>query len=186
MGRPHVQTTRVIRVLPNRSSVLNEEHVMTLLCDCYPNSDGWAQCKECGTVWKVKAIRYSAEACTKLRAKCPGHNGQPKNNGQPNNNGQPKKKPKYEKVKPAGTPSFMKRVGAFGVSSMQHLAKGMPTCTQEQINNRLSICEKNECGAFTGTHCQKCGCGCSKNAKFLNKLAWADQECPVGLWTKVT
>ena len=29
-------------------------------------------------------------------------------------------------------------------------------------------------------------CGCNVNGKkvFLNKLAWADQECPLGKWKK--
>jgi hypothetical protein len=29
-------------------------------------------------------------------------------------------------------------------------------------------------------------CGCNVNTKkvFLNKLAWADQECPLGKWKK--
>lgn len=31
-------------------------------------------------------------------------------------------------------------------------------------------------------------CGCNVNNKkiFLNKLAWADQECPLGKWKKYT
>jgi hypothetical protein len=27
-----------------------------------------------------------------------------------------------------------------------------------------------------------CGCNLNKKQIFMNKLAWADQECPVGKW----
>jgi hypothetical protein len=32
--------------------------------------------------------------------------------------------------------------------------------------------------------CLMCGCNLSKKKVFLNKLAWADQECPLGKWKK--
>jgi hypothetical protein len=30
-----------------------------------------------------------------------------------------------------------------------------------------------------------CGCAISNKKIFLNKLAWADQECPIGKWKKL-
>lgn len=29
-----------------------------------------------------------------------------------------------------------------------------------------------------------CGCNVNRKKVFLNKLAWADQECPLGKWGK--
>jgi hypothetical protein len=36
------------------------------------------------------------------------------------------------------------------------------------------------------SECNICGCAISKKSKFLNKLAWADQECPAGKWPKIS
>ena len=80
-------------------------------------------------------------------------------------------------------PPLSKRLKRFTLSAIKHIAKGMPTCTQEEINERLRICEG--CKWFRGGSCRKCGCACNNNKKFLNKLAWADQECPVGKWGKI-
>jgi hypothetical protein len=82
---------------------------------------------------------------------------------------------------------FRKAVGRgwkFGIAAISHALKGNPTCTQEEINHRLSICK--QCKHFTGNHCLKCGCNCGNNPKkYLNKLAWADQECPIKKWCKI-
>lgn len=66
-----------------------------------------------------------------------------------------------------------------------HIYSGFPKSTQEEINNRYKICivcekfndKKQECGV--------CGCAISKKKIFMNKLAWADQECPLQKWTRV-
>jgi len=91
-----------------------------------------------------------------------------------------KKKEYKDRIKP---PSLSKKLKAFTVNAIKHVAKGMPTCTQEEIDQRLDICRG--CKWFKGGTCLKCGCACVKNKKFLNKLAWADQECPIGKWGKV-
>ena len=80
-------------------------------------------------------------------------------------------------------PPLHKRLKSFAVGAIKHVAKGMPTCTQEEINERLTIC--HGCKWFRGSACYKCGCACNNNKKFLNKLAWADQECPIGKWGKI-
>ena len=33
--------------------------------------------------------------------------------------------------------------------------------------------------------CSICGCNINTKKKFMNKLAWADQECPIGKWKKI-
>ena len=91
-----------------------------------------------------------------------------------------KLKKKKEKIK---SPSLSKRFKNFTVSAIKHIAKGMPTCTQEEIDERLEICKG--CKWFNGESCRKCGCVCNNNKKFLNKLAWADQKCPLDKWGKI-
>jgi len=90
------------------------------------------------------------------------------------------KEEKGENQKP---PSLARRLKNFTVSAIGHAVKGMPTCTQEEIDERMSICQG--CRYFSNSRCVKCGCACNNNKKFLNKLAWADQECPVGKWAKI-
>tara|TARA_Y100000004_G_C8790652_1_gene359087 strand:- start:26 stop:289 length:264 start_codon:yes stop_codon:yes gene_type:complete len=77
----------------------------------------------------------------------------------------------------------MGRIWKFSIAAIKHACRGMPTCTQEQINERLKICKS--CPHFTGNGCAKCGCNCGGKPKFLNKLAWADQECPIGKWERL-
>lgn len=80
----------------------------------------------------------------------------------------------------------------FSVAAIGHAAKGFPTCTDEQIQERLEICrgckefkpdaENPELGA-----CAQCGCPVSNRlSKFVSKLAWADQQCPLRKWPAIS
>ena len=80
---------------------------------------------------------------------------------------------------------FPQRLANFVKALAAHIAAGMPTVSQEVIDARLEHCKV--CKLFTGEVCthEKCGCNVGDKQKFLNKLAWADQECPIGKWGKV-
>lgn len=89
-------------------------------------------------------------------------------------------------------PSFAVRVANFTKAAIAHQLAGNPTCTQEQIDERLAVCQT--CELFRRdtkrpeigicTH-KDCGCNVSRENVYLNKLAWADQECPIGKWGAV-
>lgn len=85
--------------------------------------------------------------------------------------------------------SLAGRAFSFTIAAIKHVVAGMPTCTQEQIDDRLAICRGTEtlakCSSFNGIGCNECGCNCSDSATFLNKLAWADQECPLKKWLAI-
>lgn len=86
-------------------------------------------------------------------------------------------------------PPLRKRLANFTKAAIEHAKAGSPTCTQEQIDARYAICvschlyipdaDNPEIG-----HCAHadCGCGISKVAGYVKKLAWADQSCPIGKW----
>lgn len=74
------------------------------------------------------------------------------------------------------------KIKNFSKAVKQHIKTGQKKCTQEQIDKRYSICEG--CPFFKDKTCTKCGCNVNKELKLLNKLALADQECPVGKWGK--
>ena len=33
--------------------------------------------------------------------------------------------------------------------------------------------------------CNVCGCNINQKKQFFNKLAWADQKCPLGKWEEI-
>ena len=53
-------------------------------------------------------------------------------------------------------------------------------CTQEEINNRLAIC--NTCEYFKDNSCLLCGCVVVREANHKNKLAHRNQKCPADKW----
>lgn len=80
------------------------------------------------------------------------------------------------------TPSTMQKIKNFAGALAGHVKTGMKMCTEEQIDKRFSICQ--QCEFFVNNTCNKCGCPLVREKKFISKLAWADQECPVGKWKK--
>ena len=84
------------------------------------------------------------------------------------------------------TGTFMiSKIKTFLKSLWFHVWSGFPKSTQSEINFRYSICLL--CDSFDKQHseCSECGCNINNKKIFMNKLAWADQECPIGKWTKI-
>lgn len=63
-----------------------------------------------------------------------------------------------------------------------HIGYGLPKCSQQQIDYRFQICSGCDFLDRSNMECLQCGCNISLKKKFLNKLAWADQKCPIGKW----
>lgn len=89
-------------------------------------------------------------------------------------------------------PPLHKRLANFTRAAIEHAKAGSPTCTQEQIDERHGICMA--CDIYLPsvdnpaigncTH-SSCGCPVTRLDKFVSKLAWADQECPLGKWPAI-
>lgn len=79
--------------------------------------------------------------------------------------------------------TFHQKTKKFIKAFTEHIKNGSPTCNQQQMDARFAICK--ECEFFTGSGCRKCGCGINRTRKLMNKLHWADQECPMGKWGKI-
>ena len=77
------------------------------------------------------------------------------------------------------------RIKTFIKSLAFHVWLGLPKATQQEINDRYKICDNCEDFNRAKQECNICGCAISTKSKFLNKLAWADQECPVSKWKKI-
>lgn len=81
---------------------------------------------------------------------------------------------------------FLLRLQIFLKSLLWHVSRGLPKSSQATIKARYAIC--SDCISFDKQYsqCNECGCNISQKKVFLNKLAWADQECPLGKWSSET
>lgn len=77
------------------------------------------------------------------------------------------------------------RFKTFFRSLIWHISRGLPKSTQSEINIRFNIC--STCDSYDAKleQCLECGCNINKKRIFLNKLAWADQKCPLGKWNSL-
>lgn len=94
---------------------------------------------------------------------------------------------------PADVPGIMRRFVNFGGSLAAHIKSGALRATDEQVAARWDVCRSNKCGLFKekgqgNGQCLHPSCGCNlksvgnESSVVPNKLRWADQKCPVGLW----
>lgn len=77
------------------------------------------------------------------------------------------------------------KILTFMKSLWFHIYAGFPKSTQQQIEERYQICIGCEKFDLKNSECGVCGCNINNRKIFLNKLAWADQECPIGKWEKL-
>lgn len=77
------------------------------------------------------------------------------------------------------------RLKTFVNSLWFHIWSGFPKSSLEQIRDRYQICIMCESYNIKEKICKECGCNISNKKVFLNKLAWADQECPLKKWKRV-
>lgn len=63
-----------------------------------------------------------------------------------------------------------------------HISRGCPKSSKQEILYRYNICI--DCSSYDEKLkiCTECGCNIKKHKAFLNKLAWADQSCPLNKW----
>ncbi len=80
---------------------------------------------------------------------------------------------------------FIIRLQTFLRSLLWHISRGLPKSSRQNIIDRYAIC--SSCDSFDSLEqqCLECGCNISQKSIFLNKLAWADQKCPLGKWERV-
>lgn len=76
--------------------------------------------------------------------------------------------------------TFAEKVKNFAKASADHLSSGMKIASDEVISERYSICKN--CEFFNNDTCSQCGCPIYQHKKYISKLAWAEQKCPVDKW----
>ncbi len=70
----------------------------------------------------------------------------------------------------------LNKLSQFSKALASHIVRGMPKANEVEIRRRFEICQS--CLHFTGESCRICGCGVNAQQQLMNKLSWADQQCP--------
>jgi hypothetical protein len=92
--------------------------------------------------------------------------------------------PAYPREARPGLLSLPQKAMNFAASAVKHFQAGMPQAAEEQVAARFAICR--DCEHFDGQACRQCGCPVVRERKFLSKLSWANESCPVGKWGPVS
>jgi ribosomal protein L32 len=77
------------------------------------------------------------------------------------------------------------RLQTFIRSLLWHISRGLPKSSQKIINYRFQICQNCDQYDIKNKQCSVCGCNINNKRIFLNKLAWADQKCPLNKWNAI-
>jgi hypothetical protein len=77
------------------------------------------------------------------------------------------------------------RFKTFLKSLFWHISRGLPKSSQQIINQRFQICQNCDKYDSIDKQCLVCGCNINNKSIFLNKLAWADQMCPLNKWNAI-
>ena len=139
-------------------------------CIFVEQPDGTWQCDNCGFVVKRQLRKNCRPRVSTDSATAPGP-------------------PSNSATSDRGLPSRPRRLLNFTVAAVSHFLQGMPTCTDQQMAERIAICR--QCPLFLRrsidsdmgvcSH-EKCGCPLTEERKFISKIGWASQHCPVGKW----
>lgn len=89
-------------------------------------------------------------------------------------------------------PNYFTKLMNFGGAVINHTLNGSPTVDIKTRQERLAVCQgcelfqpNNEAGTSGICRHNSCGCNIQDNNDYLNKIAWADQECPLKKWLAV-
>lgn len=87
-------------------------------------------------------------------------------------------------------PGLLRKAVNFTKAAVDHARKGFTRVSDEVVTARFNVCSSNTCGFYKSLNnqegqCLHPSCGCSLKPVGIsgkNKLRWAEQQCPVGLW----
>jgi hypothetical protein len=87
-------------------------------------------------------------------------------------------------------PGAIQQARNFARATAQHILAGLPVRSDERVAELFAICSSNRCGLFHPIDeghgkCLHPSCGCNMRdvgVTGLNKLKYAEQACPVGMF----
>lgn len=77
---------------------------------------------------------------------------------------------------------MIRKIITFLKSLIFHVYAGAPKSSKELIYQRYNTCLLCDSLDRINSQCLQCGCNINNKQIFMNKLAWADQKCPLGKW----
>lgn len=79
-------------------------------------------------------------------------------------------------------PTVIEQFQNLGTDGLKWASSGFPTTSEEEYQERLSVCKENKCGQYdeASKRCFACGCFVEEAAHLATK------ECPAGLWRKLS
>lgn len=77
-------------------------------------------------------------------------------------------------------PNIVVKAFNFIKALYKHIVSGAKRTSASEREKRYEICKA--CEFFDGSACTKCGCPISRHARFISKLDWSDQHCPINKW----
>jgi hypothetical protein len=80
------------------------------------------------------------------------------------------------------TPEIMKDMVFESIKQKDE--PGLDSCTDDQIQSRLDIC--NSCDHYKDNACDLCGCRIVRDNNYMNKLAHKSASCPINKWGPIT
>lgn len=86
----------------------------------------------------------------------------------------------YPRLRPQAGPTLVQMAHNFAKAAAAHVAAGMPQASEDEVARRYAICQ--QCEHYDGKACRKCGCPVVRERRFLSKLSWANEKCPIGRW----
>lgn len=75
------------------------------------------------------------------------------------------------------TPSLVERIRGYRGARERWIAAGRPVRNDEEMARLHAICQA--CEYFSGASCKLCGCAVHPSRKWINKLRWATEHCPL-------
>ena len=78
------------------------------------------------------------------------------------------------------SPPLLARAWSFTSALVRWSLGGFRRRTKAEIATLAAICEA--CPRYAGRVCTACGCACTREKQFLNKLAWRSETCPENKW----
>jgi hypothetical protein len=80
-------------------------------------------------------------------------------------------------------PPLATQLRGYAAALARWIEAGSPTRSDDDVAERLGICESNACGQYADGQCLACGCRVNASGiAVANKLRMATENCPRGFW----
>lgn len=80
------------------------------------------------------------------------------------------------------SPGLIHKIVNFTSAVVNHAINGFQNVPEDVYQQRLTLCQSNQCGYYKENRCTHQKCGCRLAGDLIAKLRWSSEKCPVGKW----